>query len=225
MGNAIGQILPLAVGVAISPIPIVAVVLMLVSRRGRVNGPMFVAGWVVGLALVGAVALLLAGPADASDGGDPATWVSVVQLVLGGLLVFGAARQWQARPPEGTEPPMPKWMTAIDSFTPAKAAGSGLLFGAVNPKNLLLAVAAAVAIAQTGISGGAQAGAYAVFTAVATVGVAAPVVVYFALGDEAKAKLDALRVWMVRNGATIMSVLLVVIGAKLIGDAISGLTT
>ena len=225
MGNAIGQVLPLAVGVAISPLPIVAVVLMLVSRRARVNGPMFVAGWVIGLAILGAVVLLLAGPADASDDGQPATWVSVVKLVVGGLLVLMAAREWKARPADGTEPAMPKWMETIDAFTPGKAAGSGALFGAVNPKNLLLAVSAAATIAQTGISGGAQAGAYAVFTAIATVGVAAPVVIYFVLGDRAKTTLDGLRSWMVHNNAAIMSVLLVVIGAKLVGDAISGLAS
>jgi hypothetical protein len=39
VGQAIGQVLPLAVGVALSPVPIIAVVLMLVTERARVNGP------------------------------------------------------------------------------------------------------------------------------------------------------------------------------------------
>ena len=47
MGEAIGQLLPFAVGVAISPLPIVAVVLMLVTPRARSNGPAFLAGWIV----------------------------------------------------------------------------------------------------------------------------------------------------------------------------------
>jgi len=58
MGDAIGQMLPAAVGIAISPLPIVALVLMLVSRRGRTNGPAFALGWIVGLAIVGAIVLL-----------------------------------------------------------------------------------------------------------------------------------------------------------------------
>jgi len=53
MGKAIGGSLPLAVGIALSPIPIIAVVLMLTSRRARVNGPVFVLGWLAGLAIVG----------------------------------------------------------------------------------------------------------------------------------------------------------------------------
>jgi hypothetical protein len=37
VGGAIGQILPLAVGVAISPVPIIAVILMLFSARAKVK--------------------------------------------------------------------------------------------------------------------------------------------------------------------------------------------
>ena len=88
MGNAIGQTLSLAVGVALSPVPIIAVILMLVTPRARSNGPAFVVGWLVGLAIVGTVVLLVAGPANANDEGEPATWVDVLELVLGLLLVL-----------------------------------------------------------------------------------------------------------------------------------------
>ena len=37
--------------------------------------------------------------------------------------------------------------------------------------------------------------------------------------------LDGLHTWMARNNGTIMAVLFLVIGAKLIGDAISGLSS
>jgi hypothetical protein len=83
VGNAIGQVLPLAVGVALSPIPIIAVVLMLMSERARLNGPVFVLGWLVGLALIGVIVLAIAGPADASSHGKPATWVSVLRRRCG----------------------------------------------------------------------------------------------------------------------------------------------
>ena len=61
MGQAIGGSLPLAVGIALSPIPIIAVILMLTSDRARVNGLAFVLGWLVGLGIVGAIFLSLAG--------------------------------------------------------------------------------------------------------------------------------------------------------------------
>ena len=222
MGEAIGQVLPLAVGVALSPVPIIAVVLMLVTPRARVNGPAFVAGWLLGLGIVGVVVLLIASPADATSDGGPATWVSVLKLILGVLLLLVALRQWRSRPHGEDEPATPKWMGAIEGFTPIKATGAGGLLGAVNPKNLLLTVAAAASIAATGIGGGGQAVAFLVFALVGTAGVAAPVVIYFAMGDRAGPLLGGLQRWMSRNNAVIMAVLLLVISAKLIGEAISG---
>jgi threonine/homoserine/homoserine lactone efflux protein len=223
MGEAIGQALAPAVGVALSPVPIIAVILLLVTPRARANGPAFVVGWLLGLAALGAIVLLVAGPSDASDNGAPATWVSVLKLVLGALLLLVAIRQWRGRPHEGEQAPTPKWMGAIGSFTPRKSFGAGAVLAGANPKNLLLALAAAAAIAQTGIGGGEQALAYAVFAVIGTIGVAAPMVIYFGLGDRSGPVLDRLNNWMAQNNAAIMAVLCLVLGAKIIGDAISGL--
>jgi hypothetical protein len=222
MGEAIGQLLPFAVGVAISPLPIVAVVLMLVTPRARSNGPAFLAGWLAGIALAGAVLLAIAGPSNASQQGEPAAWVDWLKLVLGLLLVLVAARQWRARPHQGQEAPMPKWMGALDNFTPPKAAGAAVLLGTVNPKNLLFIIGGVAAVAQTGIPTGQQAGAWAVFCVLASIGVAAPVVIYFAMGERAAGLLDGLKNWMASHNTAVMAVLCLIVGVKLIGDAITG---
>jgi threonine/homoserine/homoserine lactone efflux protein len=224
LGQAIGDFLPAAIGIAISPIPIVAVVLMLVSARGRVNGPAFLVGWVVGVAGVGALLLVVARAAGAEDDGQPADWVSWLKLTLGAILLFLALKQWQARPREGVEAATPKWVGAVDDFTPAKAAGAGIALSAVNPKNLVLIVAGMASIAQAGIPVDEEAVALAVFTLIASIGAAVPVIMCFALGDRAAEPLDRLKTWLGRNNAVIMAVLLLVIGVKLIGDAISGLS-
>jgi threonine/homoserine/homoserine lactone efflux protein len=222
MGQAIGETLSLAVGVALSPVPIIAVILMLVTARARVNGPAFIIGWLLGLAVVGAIVLLVA-PDATDDSGGPTTWVSVLKLALGALLLLVALKQWRARPHDGQEAPTPKWMGAIDGFTAPKSLGAGVVLSAANPKNLLLAVAAAAAIAQTDIPGGEQAIAYTVFALIGTVGVATPVVIYFALGERSAELLDRLKRWMADHNAVIMAVLCLVVGAKLVGDAIAGL--
>jgi hypothetical protein len=222
MGEAIGEVLPVAVGVAVSPVPIIAVILMLVTARARVNGPAFVVGWLLGLAAVGAIVMAVAGPADTAEGSEPPTWASVVQLVLGVLLLLVVVRQYRGRPRGDDEAPMPKWMGAIDAFGPVKATAAGAALAGLNPKNTLLAVSAAATVAQTGIAGGEQAVAYAVFAVIGTVGVGAPVVIYVALGDRAKVVLDRLEGWLAHNNAVIMGVLCLVIGAKLIGQAVSG---
>jgi hypothetical protein len=224
VGEAIGDILPLAVGVALSPFPIVAIVLILVTPRARVNGLAFIAGWLFGLAVVGVIVLALAGPTDASEQGGPATWVSILKLVLGLLLLLVALRQWRGRPQEGDQVAVPRWMGAIDRFTAGKALGAGAILSGANPKNLLLGLAAGAAIAQTGIAGGQQAIAYGVFAIIGTLGVGMPVILFFALGERSGPLLDGLKTWMSRHNAAVMAVLCLVIGVKLIGDAIGSLS-
>lgn len=220
MGEAIGQSLPTAIGVALSPIPIVAVILMLTTPRARTNGPAFVLGWLIGLAAVGTVVLLLASPVSSGEDSKP-TWAGWVELILGVLVLAVAVRQFRGRPRDGNAASMPKWMNAIDQFGAGKSLGLGVLLSAANPKNLLLAVAGATAIAQTGNSAGEQITAYAVFAVVASLGVAAPVAFYLALGKGSAEKLAHLKDWMSAHNAVIMSVLCLVLGAKLIGDAIA----
>ena len=222
MREVIGQLLPLAVVAALSPIPIIAVVLMLSTPRARVNGPMFLLGWVASLAVLGAVLLTVASGLDASDS-DSQSGVSTLKLVLGVAVVVVAVRQWRKRP-HGTEAaPMPKWMDAVDAFSPAKAFGAGIVLVALNPKNLIITIAAAAVVSQSGLSGADQAIAYAVYAVIATVGVAVPLILFFAMGERAAAPLASLKTWMAAHNAAIMSVICLVIGAKLIGDALPGI--
>ena len=220
--GAIGQILPLAVGVAVSPMPIAACVLLLATPRARVIGPAFLLGWIAGIAIVGTIVMLVAAPSDANDAGGPATWVSWLKLGLGVLLLLVAVRQWRSQPKGDAPAEPPKWMGALEKLTPVKALAAAFVLGGVNPKNLLIIIAAGVAVAQTGISSGDQAIAWTVFTIIAAVGVAAPVVIFFALGDRAKAILDGLKVWLIRHNTAVLAVLFLIIGFKLIGDAITG---
>ena len=77
-----------------------------------------------------------------------------------------------------------------------------MLSGA-NPKNLLLAVGGAAAIAGTGISG-QQAIAYPVFgVLIGTLGVDMPVVIYFVMGERSEKLLGELKDWMSVQNAVI----------------------
>ncbi len=222
MGSAIGAVLPLALGVALSPIPIIAVVLMLATPRGGVNGSSFLLGWLVGLSVVGTIVLLLSGGAGGSDGSGPATWVGVVSLLLGVALIVLAGLQWRRRPRGGTVA-LPGWMASIDRFGPVKSAGLGLALSAANPKNLLITVGAAAAIAQAGVSPGGQAFALGLFVLLGTLGPGIPLGIYLGLGARSQRVLERLRGWMAAHNTAIMCVLLVVIGLKLLGDGISAL--
>ena len=223
MGEAIGQLLPFAVGVAISPMPIVAMVLMLITPKAKVNGAAFLVGWMVGVALAGAVCLALIGPSSTNDDGTAADWTYWLKLVLGVVLLGLAAKQWKARPAPDEDVEMPKWMSALDGFTAVEAAGMAILLSALNPKNLVFIVGGATAVSQLDLSAGDEAVAWLVFTLIATIGVAVPMGIYIVMGDRAAATLDDLKTWMARNNTAVMAVLLLIIGVKLLGDGISGL--
>lgn len=223
MGAAIGQSLPVAVGVLVSPLPIVAVVLMLVSGRAKANAFAFLVGWFVAVGAVTLLVALLAGAGSDTEAGTP-LWAAIVKIVLGLALLLLAVKQWRGRPRTGVEPPAPKWMAAIDGFTPVKAAGLAVLLGAVNPKNLLLVVSGGTAIATAAAGDtNAQVVASVVFALVASLGVATPVFIYLFTGDRAATMLDGLKAWMIHNNAVIMAVLLLVLGAKMLGDGIAAL--
>jgi threonine/homoserine/homoserine lactone efflux protein len=111
----------------------------------------------------------------------------------------------------------------MDSFTLPKAAGLGFVLSAVNPKNLLMCVAAGTAIGSGRLSGGEDVIAVAVFTVLAASTVAVPVLAYAVARDRLRGRLDELKDWLQAHNAAVMSVLLLVIGAVLVGKGIGGL--
>lgn len=224
MGEAVGQMLTMAVGVALSPIPIIASVLLVSSPRGRMNGPAFVLGCWASAALIGGVLIATGVGSGSDDGGGPSTAASMLKLVLGIVLVGMAARQWRGRPVGDEDPTLPKWMGALDGFSPAKSLVAGVVVTGLNPKNLLLVIAGAAAVAGAGATAGEEAAAWAIFTLIAIVGVSIPVVISFAMGDRAEPLLGRLRTWMGHNSGVIMAVILLLIGVKLLGDGVAGLS-
>jgi threonine/homoserine/homoserine lactone efflux protein len=223
MAKAIGEVLPFALGAAISVVPIIAIILMLVTPRAKTNGIAFAAGYVLGLAFVGGIALLLAAGKDYSSSSGPTETVSIIKLVLGVLLLAAAAGQWRKRPKEGETPEMPRWMGTIDEFTLARSAAVGLALSAVNPKNLAMSLAAGLAIAQADVSTAQEVAVLAIYVVLGSATVLGPVVVYTAMRERAAEILGGWRVWLAANNVVVTSVLLLVFAVVLIGKGISGL--
>jgi len=224
MGQGISQILTFAVGVAISPVPIIAVTLMLFSQRARVNGPMFLLGWVLAVAVVSFASYGLTKQGEASTSSTTVETIAWGKIVVGVLLLLLAVRNWRGRPAPGTEPAMPKWMAGIDAMTPPKALGLGALLGGVNPKNLLLAAAAGTGLAELGLSSSDATISLIVFVVIASITIAGPVIYYLLGGDSAKGRLDELKQWLTLHNDAVMAVLFLVFGAKLIADGLPPLT-
>jgi hypothetical protein len=224
MGQGISEVLTFAVGVAISPVPIIAVILMLFSSRARINGPAFLLGWVAGLAIVSGVTYAIADASDASTDTTASDSVSWVKIGLGALLLLLAARTWRKRPAAGAAPELPKWMAGIDALRPGKVLGLGVVLSAVNPKNLILAVGAAAGLAQLSISTGDAVVSLIVFVVVGSITIAGPVVYYLVGGESAKGALDELKTWLGEHNAAVMTVLFLVFGVVLIAKGLAPLT-
>ncbi|MDC3332548.1 GAP family protein [Ilumatobacter sp.] len=222
MGDAIGATLGFAVGIAISPIPIAAVILMLFSGRARINSVSFMVAWVAGIALVTTVVLLIPGlEADDSEPSDTTGWI---KLALGALLFVAGARKWRTRPGPDDEVETPAWMAKIDDLKPGASFGLGFVMSTLNPKNLLLALSAGVSIGALSLTTGETVGAVAVFTMIAAITVTVPVIAYLIAGERLDPTLDHAKVWLLGNNSAVMAVLIIVFGVSLLGDAIQILT-
>lgn len=222
MATVIGDLLPLAVVVAISPIPVAAIILMLLTLRASAASGGFLLGWVAGIVVGTTVFTVLASTAGLSNSGGPSTTGSWIRVVLGVALLLLARRQWRGRP-RGDEPAhLPKWLAAIDKITFGKAIGLGFVLS-INPKNFVMLLAAGTTIGEGDLSTGQAIIAVAVFTVIAASSVAVPVIGYAFAKERMTAPLDSLKTWLETNNATVMTVLLGVIGVVLIGKGIGGL--
>lgn len=223
MNVVIGEILPLALGIAVSPIPIIAAILMLLSPHAKGTSVGFLLGWVVGILVAVTAFSLLASvlPENDDDASDPtAGWI---KIGLGVLLLLMAVKQWRGRPTGDQHAELPGWMKAIDTMNAAKGAGLGFLLSAVNPKNLLMAAGAGVIIGGTaaGLETGEEAVAIAVFTVIAAASVAVPVIAYLVASERMAGPLESMRQWLVAENAVVMAVLLLVIGVAMVGKGVA----
>ncbi|HEY2791367.1 MAG TPA: GAP family protein [Micromonosporaceae bacterium] len=223
MRSVIGDILPLALGVAISPMPIIAVILMLLTPRAGPTSSGFLLGWVAGIVVAPTVVTVIAQAVGLSGTGGGSTASAIVKLVLGGLMLLLAVKQWRSRPSHGVDPEPPKWLSALDSVTPGKAVGLGFALSAINPKNLLMIIGTGTAIGAAKLPVGQIVVVIAIFTVIAASTVAAPVLVHRLERARAEEWLTSMKTWLTANNATVMMTLFAVIGVVLIGKGIGGL--
>jgi threonine/homoserine/homoserine lactone efflux protein len=222
VAGALRDLLPLAVGVAISPLPIMAVILILFTPRAKSNGPAFLLGWVIGLAAVSAIVFLLLNPQNHHKG-SPTTLDSWIHLALGVLLLFLALRRWRGRPGPGELPTPPKWMTKLAEFGPRQSMTTGALLSGVNPKNTILTIAAASSVAQANVGPAETTSLILIYIVIASVTIATPVALLTFAPERAEKILTRWRTELALHGTAVGVTLFVVFGALLVGKGLAGL--
>jgi hypothetical protein len=221
--EVIAQIVALGIGVAISPVAVIAAILLLVSPGGRTKAALFVAGWVLALVAVGGLAVALEGALGIGSDAGTTRIVSFITLALGFVLLGFGILRWRGRPAPGDDEPTPKWMTAVSAATPARALGLGVLLAVAKPKNLILTLAAATAIAEPTLSAAGSAVALATYLVVASASVATPLIVAVALGDRAGPVLERWKVSLLAHNKAIMAVVFIAFGLLLAWKGVTGL--
>ena len=176
----------------------------------------------LGLVIVSVIVMLVASGSDDPDSGS-STAVDVVKLVLGALFLVMAFGQWHKRPSSGQVAELPKWMSAIDQFKPGKSFVLGAALSGANPKNLALTLAAVASVAQAGLDGSESAIAIGVFIIIGSLTVAGPVLFFVVAADSARGPLESTKQFLSEHNAAIMTAVLLVLGAKLLGNGIAGL--
>ena len=217
MGGAIAESIGYALGIAISPIPIAALILTLLSLHPRTNSIAFTVGWVCGIGVVATIAIVT--PLfDAGD--DPSDRRGWIRLTIGLILVAAALRRWRTRPGPDEEAPTPPLMRAVDGANAFGVLGIGFALAALNPKDMLLAAAGGAEIGAADLTSGATLVALVIFTAIAASTAIIPVGASLIAGDRLDDRLHRSREWLIRHNPAVMAIVLVAVGALFIVEAI-----
>ncbi len=203
----------LAVAMAVSPMAILASVLLLTTEHGTVKAGAYAAGWVVAVAICGGLTIWAADHLDARPGSTTSTASAVLDVVLGVVLLVLALRRRSMGSGSVAEP---GWMSRLDRMSPFVALGFGLF---MPPYVMAVAGANNIVRADGSASGERVVLAVVVFTIVASLGVIVPFT--FAVASSRSDEVIARwRTWLMANWRQMLMWLLLVIGAYLVAKGV-----
>ena len=213
--EAIGNSLPMAVGIALSPLPVASVIILLMTPQARTNAPTFLVGWITGILAVGFVVFIL--PGIETTRGNPTPLSGLLRIILGIFLLALTWKQWKKRPRPNEPVTVPKLLARLDHIGTGHSLAMGFLFTAINPKNLVLTVAGAATIDSSMLAPKSQIIALFVFTTIASLSVALPLAAYYLARQSVEGTFARWKDWLIENNVTVLIVLLLVFGTLLIG--------
>lgn len=217
MKDVLIGLVPSAIGFAISPISIIELILVVFSRRARINGIVFILTLAVplfALPLLGATAVKAATSGTPTQGMDP--WI---QLVFGAVLVLMAIVNLRSY--NSTD--APKVFDTIQGMGPGAVFVLALGVTLFNPKNLALLISAGNTMREASLPIGTVVIACAMFTVLAMSPFLAVVGYQLLGGAKAADRLDALKTSLLTNNHKIMFWVCGVLGAVFLAQALPAL--
>ena len=212
------ELLPLAAVIAISPVPILAVIMMLLTDRARANPLAFLAGWIC-ILIVLVTGALLSGVDSVST--TPSKTVAVVFVVVAVGLIALAIHEWRRRPRKGEPQRIEPWTKFLHTVTPPRAFALGVGLVIVAVKDLLSALQAGALIDDASFSLGQQIVAVVFFVLVSSLLIIIPIAVAAAFGERALPTLHRWRHWLERHGRLVLACLFALIALLLLLQGLS----
>ena len=218
MWVVLAGLLTTAAAIAISPLIIVAVILMATAGKGRTNGTAFLLGFYVFAVVLVALIVLWGREAGAEvEGSESHLTMDILQIVLGLALLVLAYLQWRKR---GADRP-PKWMERLDNLNLWQAfVLGGLISVPLSPKDLPLLISAGGKISQAPLTALESIGVIAIFGVLCVLAAAIPWVMSVISPKRVGQQLAGSRAWLLKNHTVIMLVLFLILGVKLIGTGL-----
>jgi len=221
--NDLHTLLPLAVGMLLSPLPIVAIVAIVLAPRGRACAPVFTATFtLVAFAVIG-LGALGAARASASTGPGGRTVSLILAIVLGIGFAGFAIASWMSRPRDGAPATAPKWLAAIDGVTPLSAAGLGLVMAVTNTKNIPLELKAGAVIGEAHLAPLAAVGLCIAVALAGSLLLVVPALVELAGTTRVRTALQSLKSQLITHNAAMMTVLFAILAANELAQVIQRL--
>ena len=222
MGQAFGQLLPLAVAAAVSSVPITIMILVLLSPKRNLAALPYLLGYVLGAGVVLLLGTLAAQLLPESRPRQPQTAIGVLEILLGAFALILGLRAIRRRP-EREDGEASTWTRAASSLGAVSAAGIGLALN-VRPKALVLAAAASLTLRSAHIAWEQTAVLIVVYAAIATSTVVVPIVATLVSPQGMEPRLLAAQEWLTANGQAVTAVVMIIIGAIVLGTGIANLT-
>lgn len=213
MASSLGELLPLATGILVSPIPIAAIIAILLSPRARANAIAFTASAIAVTAVLTAIAVIGAGSAEHANHGSASTIGLIISIIVTVLFLVLAALSWRGRPRPDVEPVAPSWLRRIDTLTPGSAAVLSVLLTVPNAKNIPLALKAGTIIG--GLDAGPVVSTLLVlgFSVVSTLALILLSTLAASKSDRVRAALTRAKSEMIAHNALILAVMFLVLAA------------
>ena len=203
---------------AASPTTLLAVLVVLLSGRGRVNGIAFAAGFLFG----GVAAFLTAFFVGSTISNEHhGSFRSYAELALGVVLIAVAWRARRAPEPmeAGGRSGMDTLFGRLEHIRPALSFSLGVALG-VGTKRLIITAVAATTVAFAGLSSTEEAGLACLYVVVGGLSVWLPVAVYLIAGERADDWISNAKAWLTTNSQKVVSYSSTAFGVAIIGDAL-----